>query len=529
MSSAPVTAGKVDPVQGSGFSGEMANASLADWLAVTAGTIGALMAALDVSIVNAALPTIQGGIGASGTEGTWVSTSFLVSEIVMIPLTGWFERTLTLRTFLLLMTVFFALFSALCGFSTTLPMMIIGRTGQGFTGGAMIPTALTIVSTRLPPHQRPIGVALFGMTVVLGPVLGPIAGGWLTETLSWHYAFFVNLPIAGGLLLLLLFGLKSEKADLAGLLKADWLGIIGMTLFLGCLTVVLEEGQRDSWFDSEFIRALSVITLLGLVLLLIGQVTARKPVIDLSIILRRSFGGVFLMSLATGAGLFGTLFVIPQFLAAIPGYNALQAGQVAMVSGIPTLLMLPFFPLMVRVIDARIAIALGLLLFGGGCYLDAFLVPQSAGINFMLSQILRGFGQGFALLFLNQSATISVPEHQAGDASGLFNAARNLGGSMGLALISTLQDRRGSFHFERITETIQANSVDVQQYLQELTHGSSIGLPTALRQVFMQIRLQAAVMTFNDIFFVLAFILFCTIPLVLLLKLPRGAGGMSLH
>ena len=186
-------------------SGERADASA--WLAVAAGTIGSFMATLDISIVNAALPTIQGEVGASGTEGTWISTAFLVSEIVMIPLTGWFVRTLGLRTFLLICATLFTAFSVMCGLADSLAMMIAGRIGQGFAGGALIPTALTIVGTRLPPAQQPLGTALFGMTVILGPVIGPLLGGWLTENVSWHYAFFINVPICAGLVALLLLGL----------------------------------------------------------------------------------------------------------------------------------------------------------------------------------------------------------------------------------------------------------------------------------------------------------------------------------
>ena len=175
-------------------------ADLGAWLAVAGGTIGALMATLDTSIINAALPTIQGEIGASGSEGTWISTAYLVAEIVMIPMAGWFEKIFGLRTFLLIVTVLFTIFSMLCGVAHDLNLMIVGRVGQGFTGGAMIPTALSIVATRLPAREQPIGVALFGVTAVLGPILGPVLGGWLTENVSWHYAFFLNVPIGIGLL-----------------------------------------------------------------------------------------------------------------------------------------------------------------------------------------------------------------------------------------------------------------------------------------------------------------------------------------
>ncbi|MDQ0327132.1 DHA2 family multidrug resistance protein [Rhodopseudomonas julia] len=504
-------------------------ADAAAWLAVAAGTIGALMATLDISIVNAALPVIQGEIGASGTEGTWISTAYLVAEIVMIPLTGWFVRVLTLRTFLLLMTIFFVVFSVLCGFSSSLSMMIIGRVGQGFTGGAMIPTALTIVSKRLPSDKQPIGIALFGLTIVLGPILGPLIGGYLTEHVSWHYAFFLNLPVGLGLVLLLVVGMPPAKAHLRAFFKADWFGILGLALFLGCLTTVLEEGQRELWFQSELILALSFASLIGLVLLIIGQRKATEPVIDLSILFERSFGSVFLMSLVTGAALYGILYLIPQFLAQIPDYNAYQSGLIVLISGIPTLMIMPFFPFLVRTLDLRLAIAIGLFVYALSCFADISMTAQSDGGDFYFSQLLRGIGQGFALLFLNQAATSSVIREKADDASGLFNAARNLGGSFGLALISTLQDRRVTFHVERISETVNANSVQVQERLQELGGNDAYQRLQALKLLFGTIREQAVVMVYNDLFFIFGIILVVSIPLVLLLRPLSQGQGMAMH
>ena len=491
-----------------------AKADAAAWLAVAAGTIGALMATLDTSIVNASLPTIQGEIGASGADGTWISTAYLVAEIIMIPLAGWFEKIFGLRTFLLIVTVAFTIFSMMCGVSHDLTQMIIGRVGQGFTGGAMIPTALTIVATRLPPREQPTGIALFGMTAVLGPVLGPVIGGWLTENVSWHYAFFLNLPIGIGLGALLLLSLPTRPARLAMFLEADVLGILGLALGLGCLTVVLEEGQRELWFESKMIVGLSAVSAIGFVMLIAGQLFSKRPVIQLKILFQRAFGGVFLMSLMVGAALYGILYIIPQFLAAIPGYNAEQAGDVTMISGIPTILMLAVFPLLVRLIDVRAAIAFGLALYSLTCFMDTGLTVDSTGGDFFWSQVVRGFAQFFSMLFLNQAATASVAHELAEDASGLFNAARNLGGSFGLAAIATLQDQRMTFHVERLSEGITGNSVIGQAAVQA----------QGIAQINQQIQGQATVMTFVDLYHVFGVALLLLIPLVLLLKpLPKDA------
>jgi len=485
------------------------------WLAVAAGTIGALMATLDTSIVSASLPTIQGEIGASGAEGTWITTAYLVAEIVMIPIAGWLGKIFGLRSFLLIVTVLFTAFSMMCGVSHDLNQMIIGRIGQGFTGGAMIPMALIIVATRLSPSQQPLGIALFGMTAVLGPVLGPVIGGWMTEHISWHYAFFLNLPIGIGLVALLTLGLEGARARWEMFLEADLLGIAGLALGLGGLTIVLEEGQRELWFESDLIRTLTLVSILGFGLLAAGQVVSKTPVIQLRILFQRAFGSVFLLSLAVGAVLYAVFYIIPQFLTRVHGYTAEQSGNVIMISGIPTLAMLALFPLLVRILDLRIAVGVGLGLFALSSFLDVGLTPDTAGHEFLVSQLLRGFGQFFALFFLNQAATSAVAHEFAEDASGLFNAARNLGGSIGLSAIGALQDQRTTFHTARLTETVTGNSVMGQTAVAQRGVGS----------LFQQIEGQAVVMAFADLYWVLGVAIVLMIPLVFLLKpLPKGAS-----
>lgn len=513
-------------------------ASAGAWLAVAAGTVGSFMATLDISIVNAALPTIQGEIGASGTEGTWISTAYLVSEIIMIPLTGWFVKTLGLRNFLLICAVLFTLFSVMCGLSTTLDMMIIGRVGQGLTGGAMIPTALTIVATRLPPSQQTVGTALFGMTVILGPVVGPLLGGWLTENFSWHYAFFINVPICAALVALLLLGLEHEQARWADLLKGDWMGIVGLSVGLGCLTVVLEEGQRERWFESGFIIALSLASAAGLAMLAAAQYLRQDPVIRLAILWRRDFGSVFVMILAVGMILFGVMYMIPQFLAVIANYNTEQAGYVILLAGLPTVLLMPAMPFLLAKVDVRILVFVGMGCFAASCFADITLTSESRGAEFVWGQLLRGCGLAFAMMALNQAAISSVPRELAADASGLFNAGRNLGGSIGLAIISTFQDRRMSLHMDRLGGASTANDIQIQQFLQGMAArlqqagGDSLHAgQQALAVVGGIVQQQALVMTYNDLFWIFGVIVLCTMPLVLFLKpLPKGQGvSLAMH
>lgn len=505
-------------------SGDEEKADTAAWLAVAAGTLGALMATLDISIVNSALPTIQGEIGASGTEGTWISTAYLIAEIIIIPLSGWLERVLGLRTLLLGATILFTLFSIVCGTSTSLGMMILGRAGQGITGGALIPTAQTIIAQRLPRSQQPIGTALFGVTAILGPVVGPVIGGWLAENLSWHYAFFLNVPLCAALVILLLVGLPHQKAHLGDLLKADWLGIAGLAFGLGGMTVVLEEGQRELWFDSALIQIMTAVSAVGFVCLFLGQRYASRPVIKLSLLLDRQFGSVAVMGIFVGIALYGTSYVIPQFLSNVSGYNALQSGVVVMISGIPSLFMMAIVPILLARLDIRLAVASGLLLIALSAIFDAKLNTLSVGQDFTDGQLMRGCGQILAFMFLSQAVVQSVPREDAGDASGLFNAMRNMGGSLALAAISIVQEQRMWLHQRRMEDTLSANSYSVQQYVS--TNG---GIAKAAPQLDQQIMGQALVMTYNDIFWLMGVATLAVLPLVLFLRPLKNAKPAAVH
>jgi MFS transporter, DHA2 family, multidrug resistance protein len=503
-------------------------ASVADWIAVAAGSLGALMATLDISITNSALPQIQGEIGATGTEGTWISTGYLMSEIVIIPLAAWLTRVFGLRNFLLGCAVLFILFSMMCGMSHTLIAMIIGRIGQGLTGGAMIPTAQTIIRTRLPLSQMPIGMTAFGLIVLLGPLLGPVLGGWLTENISWSWCFFINLPVCIGLITLLIAGLPSAPLHLEALKQADWLGIVGLSTGLSSLTVVLEEGQREQWFQSNMIVWLSLLSLAGMMLIAISQFTAKRPVMRLSLLRNPRYASVIFIVLVVGAALYGVIYLIPQFLGLISGYNAEQSGWIMLISGVPAFLMMPILPRMLGKLDFRIMVIAGLLCFFASCMLDIHLTAQSVGHDFFWSQLIRGAGQILAMMPLNQASMAAVSREESGDAAGIYNMARNLGGSIGLAIIGTVIDRRNTFHAAAIRESLSANSVLGQERIAASaaswfarTGDMAYSQMRALGQLAAQIQQQAMVMTFSEVFYLLGIALLCCVPLALLLKTPR--------
>ena len=509
-----------------------ARADLAAWLAVAAGTLGAFMATLDISIVNASLPTIQGEIGATPSEGTWIGTSYLVAEIVATPLTAWLGRMLGLRKFLLIAAVMFTVFSMMCGMAGDLTSMIIGRTGQGLAGGTLIPTALTIIATRLPPSQQAVGVGIFGGTALLGPVTGPLMGGWITETISWRYAFFINLPVCVGLATLLLVSLPKVKADWSELRNADWLGVFGMSLALGCLTVMLEEGHRELWFESALIVRLALLSGLGFLLIVWTQFRASKPVIRLSLLRSKPLAASVGMMLMMGTLLFGTSYVIPQFLAAVSGYNAFQSGQVVFMPGVTAALLMIAFPVISRVVDPRVAVGAGCLIIAASAWFTATLSADSVGSAFVIPQLVFGVGTSLTTFSLQQAAIFAVSPDDADEASAIFMAARNLGGSIGLAMIASFQEARIDLHRWQIHDALGANDPNLQQAMADnaaVLGGGPDALTGAYRMLDARVGLEALVMSFNDIFLALAVGTLIVAPLAIFLRRPPPGAAMVMH
>lgn len=508
-------------------------ADLSAWLAVAAGTLGAFMAVLDTSIVSASLPTIQGEIGATPAEGTWVGTAYLAAEVIVIPLTVWLERLLGLRRLLLISTALFTLFSVLCGLSGTLFAIVAGRLGQGLTGGVLIPTAFTIIARRLPPSQQSIGISIFGGAALLGPILGPVVGGYITESFSWHFAFFINLPIGIALFALLMISLPPAAGDSNELHQADWLGIGGIALGLGALTILLEEGHREDWYASSLIWQLTIAALAGFLLVAIGQFRAREPVIRLSLLRNPVLASTIGLMTVIGALQFGMTFVVPQFLAALAGYNALQAGEVMFASGLASALMMPLYPTLLAQRDPRITVAIGVVLIAFAGFASSHLTAAATGATFMIPLLMLGTGTAFAGMPLQQGSIAAVRLEDAAAASALFMVSRNLGGSIGLAAVGSFQDARLEFHHWRLHETIGANAPMVQQELAERAAGLGggwQGLDAAYRALDADVLREALVMSFNDIFLSLGVVTMATLPLCLLLRrFTPGAGGGAMH
>jgi DHA2 family multidrug resistance protein len=504
------------------------------WLVIAAGTLGAFMALLDTSIVNSSLPVIQGEIGATRSEATWVGTAYLLTEIVILPLTAWIERMLGLRRFLLWSAILFTGFSVLCGSAGSLPVLIFGRLGQGMSGGMMIPSAYSLVGRLLPPEEQGKAFAVISLPILAAPIVGPVVGGWLTEQISWHFAFFINVPFCAVLLLLLFAGVEDSPMDLSEITGADWLGVAGVTMFLGCLTIVLEKGHTEQWFESALIWKLSFGLVAGLVLLALGQLRPGRPVIKLALLRHRVLASAMMIQFMAGFILFSTLFLVPQFLVAIGGYNAFRAGLVVSAAGLSSLGMMFVYPLLMSRANLKLVLVGSIVSLALACLKATDLTADSNGSSFFVTQLVVGASISMAAISLQQIVIAYVEPADIPDVTSLITIARNIGASVGLAGLASFEDARLDFHHWRLAETMGANDPAIQQTLSGWTAlfgGGPEGVAAALQAMDGRLLVDALVMTFSDGFLVLALVALVVAPLGLLIpsRMPGGAQGGPMH
>jgi DHA2 family multidrug resistance protein len=507
------------------------------WIAVIGATLGAFLAVLNIQIVNSSLADIQGAIGAGIDDGGWVSTSYLVTEIIVIPLSGWFASVFSMRVYLLVSTVLFLAFSVACAYAGNLSEMIILRAFQGFSGGALIPLAFTIIVTMLPRSKQPVGLAFFALSATFAPAIGPTIGGYLNENYGWEYIFYVNLVPGLIMLGMLAYGLPKSKMQLGLLKQGDWLGIITMAIGLGALQTFLEEGNKDDWFGSQFITNLAITAALALSAFLVIELTVKRPLLNLKLLLRRNFGLGTMSNVLLGAALYGSSFILPLYLSQVQGYNAEQIGEVLAWTGIPQLVLIPLVPRLMKVIDSRVLIGVGFLLFAGSNFMNVFLTNDYSGPQLFWPNIIRAVGQAMIFTTLSVVASAGIEPENAGSASGLFNMTRNLGGAIGIALLQTILTKREQFHsnvlmnsVSQFNEATRQRITDLTHYF--LTHGIS-DAATAQHQAIVAIgrtvRKQATIMAYSDTFVFMGLALVIAFGLGLLLKKSIGGSAAGAH
>jgi len=506
------------------------------WVAVIAAALGAFMAVLDIQITNSSLPDIQGALGAGLDEGTWISTAYLVAEIITIPLTAWLARVFSIRWYVIVNACLFVFFSMCCAWSWDLQSMIAFRALQGFTGGTLIPMAFTIILTSLPRDKQPIGMALFAVTATFAPSIGPAIGGWLTDNLGWKYIFYMNLIPGLIMIALQYWALPRSKMDLSLIKKGDWLGIFLMAVGMGSLEIFLEEGNRKDWFGSELITQMAITAVISLTLLIWHELRVKDPLLQLRLLARRNFGIGSIANVVLGCGLYGSIFLLPLYLAQIQNYSASQIGQTLMWMGLPQLLIIPLVPKLMKKFDPRILVGCGMLLFGLSSLMNSTMTHDNSGVQLIPSMLIRALGQPLIMVPLSTLATSGIEAAQAGSASALFNMMRNLGGSIGIASISTFLTQREQFHSNRIGEAISLADPETQNRIQSLTQyfttrGADIiaAHEQALKMLSNLVRRESYVMAFNDSFLLVGSLLLLTVVTVFLLKKPASLDSAGAH
>ena len=507
------------------------------WVAVIASTLGAFMAVLNIQIVNASLADIQGAIGAGLDDGGWISTAYLVAEIVVIPLTGWLARVFSVRRYLIANAVLFLVFSVACAFARDLGQMIVLRAIQGFTGGVLIPMAFTIIITLLPKAKQPIGLALFALSATFAPAIGPTIGGYLTENWGWQYIFYVNLVPGILMVVMLWFSLDHEPMNLSLLKTGDWPGIATMAIGLASLQTVLEEGNKDDWFGSPFILRLSIIAAVSLALFIWIELTTEQPLLNLRLLVRRNFGFGLIANFLLGIALYGSVFILPVYLARVQGYNSEQIGMVLAWTGLPQLLLIPLVPRLMQRFDVRAIIAIGFALFAASNFMNIYMTADYAADQLLWPNIVRAVGQALVFTPLSAVAAAGIEKENAGSASALFNMMRNLGGAIGIAMLQTFLTKREQFHSNVLVQSVSLFADATRERIAKLTayfmaHGVSdqaAATHKAIVAIALKVRQQAYIMAFSDTFYLLGVALVVALLASLILKKPGKLSGGGAH
>jgi len=512
-------------------------ASTTTWIAVLAAMIGSFMAILNIQITNASLLNIEGGIGTGVDNGSWISTSYLIGEIIVIPLTDYLSRVFSFRIYMLASATLFAVFSVACAFTHDLPSMIVTRGLQGFAGGVLIPMAFTLVLTKLPKAQQPVGLAIFALSVTFAPAIGPTIGGYLTENYGWRTIFFVNVIPTMVMVGALYLTLERQPLQLKLLKEGDWAGIVTMAIGLSALQTVLEEGNKDDWFSSPFIQHLAIIATIGLALFIWIELTTAKPLIRLRLLKGRNFGfGTIAMTLL-GFALFGSVYLLPAYLGQAQGYNAEQIGSVMAWTGLPQLILIPLVPQLMKRFDTRYIAFIGLMIFAYSCFMNTTMSPDYAGDQLWIPNIVRAIGQAMVLTPLTSVTTGDIAPQDAAAASGISNMFRNLGGAIGTAVLATVITKREQFHSNIIGQSVTLGREEVRDRIDAMTNYFMVhGVPDpvaahqrAIVALGSAVRHQALVMGFSDTFAVLGVVLALAAIAVVLTRKVKGVGGAGAH
>jgi DHA2 family multidrug resistance protein len=505
------------------------------WLIAISVMLATFMEVLDTSIAAVALPYIAGSLSASNDEATWVLTSYLVANAIILPASSWFSLKFGRKRFLIICIVIFTISSFMCGAATSLATILIARAVQGAGGGALQPLSQSILLESFPPEKRGMAMAVFALGVVVAPVLGPTLGGWLTDTYSWRWAFYINIPIG----LFAIFMITRHVEDPAYIKNAkpgkiDGIGLGLLALWLGCLQIILDKGQEDDWFGATWIRWATAILLTSFVSFLIREFRHKNPLVNLRVFRHRNFAIGCLLIGIFGAALYGLVTLLPLFYQELMGYTALAAGWAVSPRGIGAILAMPLIGVLTAKVDNRWLLGFGFTLFALASLRFGEVNLSISQWTFLWAIIISGFGSGCVFVPLSTTAMAGLPNEEIGNASGLYNLLRNIGGSIGISVVNTIVYRHSQSHRNEMGHAITTTNVSLQSQLhgmQQFLTAQGSSPSTAMHRAYGLVNgtlsQQARLWAYVDDFRYMALVCFGCIPIVFMLKKAKGRGGVS--
>jgi DHA2 family multidrug resistance protein len=499
------------------------------WIVAMAVMSATFMEVLDTTVVNVSLPHIAGSLSATIDESTWALTSYLVANAIILPMTGWLANQFGRKRLLMLSVGGFTTASFFCGLAPTLSVLIVFRVVQGLTGGALQPISQAVLLEAFPPEQRGRAMGFWGLGIVVAPILGPVLGGWLTDSYSWRFIFYINVPVGLGSLVLARLFIFDPPYIGRRSTRIDYWGICLLALGVGALQILLDKGQEDDWFESHFMVALAVISAIALVAFVVREILVSHPIVDLGAFRERTYAvGVMLMTVL-GFVLYGSLVLLPIMLQTLLGYPSLQAGIALAPRGMGAFLAMGAVGRMLEWVDARKLLASGVLVGAFTLYWFGSLNLEAGYWDIFWPQFIQGIGLGLLFVPLTTITMDRVSREKMGNATSIFNLMRNIGGSMGIAASTTILARRGQLHVHNLGAHIDPYSLGVRSTLEALksyfvSRGADLVTATEQAQAAIagMVRRQATMVAFTDVFRLLALMFVVMLPLILIMKGPAS-------
>lgn len=503
------------------------------WIVALTVMLPTLIEIIDTSVVNVSLDHIRGSLSAGIDESTWSITSYLVSNAIIIPMTGWLSRLFGRKRYLIFSISLFTVSSLLCGSAWNLQSLVVFRILQGMGGGALQPISQSILLETFPQRQHGMAMAIFGIGIMFGPIVGPLLGGWITDNWSWHWIFFINIPIGIVSILMVLFFIVDPPYMKRMRMKIDYWGLAFLAIGLGCLQIVLDKGEREDWFDSGFITMLAGISALSLLLFVIVEFFAEHPIVNLRTFKNLTFTTGNLVMFFAFFNLFGSIVLLPIYLQTLMGYNATLAGMVLGPGGVATLVAMPIAGRLVTRVNPKGLLAFGIIVSAYSTHLMSQFNLLADFNTIIWPRVVLGVGMGFLFIPLTTMTMASIRKEDMGNASAIYNLLRNLGGSFGVAFVTTLLARRAQFHQNHLAENLSQLNTNFQMGSQKASHALQyMGLgPLAADQgslgmIYRKLVREASMISFNDTFYLLSVLMILVLPLVLIMKKAK-AGGPS--